>query len=109
MTTAAEKATTIFRRPRAETGFWSWLTIVDHKKIGILYGYTAFIFFVIGGAEALLLRIHLLDVSPLPHVLFGRVVHVPIERAVPVDLHVRDEAHVFVLEDVRHHDGLRPS
>jgi cytochrome c oxidase subunit 1 len=59
MTTAAEKATTIFRRPRAETGFWSWLTTVDHKKIGILYGYTAFFFFVIGGAEALLLRIHL--------------------------------------------------
>ena len=59
MTTAAEKATTIFRRPRAETGFWSWITTVDHKKIGILYGYTAFFFFVIGGAEALLLRIHL--------------------------------------------------
>ena len=59
MTTAAEKATTIFRRPRAATGFWSWLTTVDHKKIGIMYGYTAFIFFVIGGAEALLLRIHL--------------------------------------------------
>ncbi|HKZ18806.1 MAG TPA: cytochrome c oxidase subunit I [Acidimicrobiia bacterium] len=59
MTTAAEKATTIFRRPRAETGFWSWITTVDHKRIGILYGYTAFIFFVIGGAEALLLRIHL--------------------------------------------------
>ncbi|HJQ95632.1 MAG TPA: cbb3-type cytochrome c oxidase subunit I, partial [Acidimicrobiia bacterium] len=59
MTTAAEKATTIFRRPRAETGFWSWVTTVDHKKIGIMYGYTAFVFFLIGGAEALLLRIHL--------------------------------------------------
>ena len=34
MTTAAEKATTIFRRPRAETGFWSWITTVDHKRIG---------------------------------------------------------------------------
>ncbi|HEY3428475.1 MAG TPA: cytochrome c oxidase subunit I, partial [Acidimicrobiia bacterium] len=59
MTTAAEKATTIFRRPRAETGFWSGVTTVDHKKIGIMYGYTAFVFFLIGGAEALLLRIHL--------------------------------------------------
>ncbi|HEX2420675.1 MAG TPA: cbb3-type cytochrome c oxidase subunit I, partial [Acidimicrobiia bacterium] len=59
MTTAAEKATTIFRRPRADAGFWSWVTTVDHKKIGIMYGYTAFVFFLIGGAEALLLRIHL--------------------------------------------------
>ncbi|HEY7564679.1 MAG TPA: cytochrome c oxidase subunit I [Acidimicrobiia bacterium] len=59
MTTAAQKPTTIFRRPVAETGFWSWVTTVDHKKIGIMYGYTAFIFFVVGGLEALLLRIHL--------------------------------------------------
>lgn len=59
MTTAAEHATTIFRRPMAETGFWSWITTVDHKKIGIMYGYTAFIFFIVGGLEALLLRIHL--------------------------------------------------
>ncbi|MGH9893210.1 MAG: cytochrome ubiquinol oxidase subunit I, partial [bacterium] len=59
MTTAAEKVTTIFRRPRGLTGFWSWVTTVDHKKIGIMYGYTAFFFFLIGGAEALLLRIHL--------------------------------------------------
>jgi cytochrome c oxidase subunit 1 len=59
MTTAAERTTTIFRRPAATTGFWSWVTTVDHKRIGIMYGYTAFIFFIIGGLEALLLRIHL--------------------------------------------------
>ncbi|MFN2485263.1 MAG: cbb3-type cytochrome c oxidase subunit I, partial [Acidimicrobiia bacterium] len=59
MTTTTARTTTIFRRPRSETGFWSWITTVDHKKIGIMYGYTAFIFFVIGGVEALLLRIHL--------------------------------------------------
>ncbi len=29
------------RRPKAITGFWSWFTTVDHKKIGILYGGTA--------------------------------------------------------------------
>ncbi len=38
------------------TGIWSWLTTVDHKKIGILYGISAMAFFVIGGIEGLLLR-----------------------------------------------------
>jgi cytochrome c oxidase subunit I len=36
-----------------------WLTTIDHKKIGVLYGVTALIFFVIGGFEAVLLRIQL--------------------------------------------------
>ncbi|MFN8234314.1 MAG: cytochrome c oxidase subunit I [Actinomycetota bacterium] len=44
------------RRPTATHGFWSWFTTVDHKKIGILYGVTAFVFFLIGGTEALLIR-----------------------------------------------------
>jgi Heme/copper-type cytochrome/quinol oxidases, subunit 1 len=43
-------------RPHAKTGWWSWVTTVDHKKIGIMYGVSAFIFFIAGGAEALLLR-----------------------------------------------------
>ena len=29
---------------------------MDHKRIGILYGVTAFLFFLIGGLEALLMR-----------------------------------------------------
>ena len=37
----------------------SWLVTVDHKRIGILYGVSAFTFFLIGGLEALLLRIQL--------------------------------------------------
>jgi cytochrome c oxidase subunit 1 len=41
------------------TGLWSWITTVDHKRIGALYGVTAFIFFLIGGLEALLIRIQL--------------------------------------------------
>ena len=40
-------------------GVWSWLTTVDHKRIGIMYGVTAFLFFLMGGIEALLLRIQL--------------------------------------------------
>jgi cytochrome c oxidase subunit 1 len=41
---------------RSPTGVWSWITTVDHKRIGILYGTTAFLFFLLGGLEALLLR-----------------------------------------------------
>ncbi|MEX2203139.1 MAG: cytochrome c oxidase subunit I [Actinomycetota bacterium] len=55
----AERPRGLLRRPTATTGFWSWFTTVDHKKIGILYGITAFAFFIIGGAEALLIRIQL--------------------------------------------------
>src|ERR687895_1971870 len=42
-----------------KTGLWSWITTVDHKRIGSLYGATAFFFFLLGGLEALLLRIQL--------------------------------------------------
>jgi cytochrome c oxidase subunit 1 len=49
----------LLRRPAATTGFWSWVTTVDHKKIGILYGVTAFFFFIVGGTEALLIRLQL--------------------------------------------------
>src|SRR3954462_9289984 len=51
--------TGILRRPKKSTGFWSWFTTVDHKKIGILYGATALIFFLIAGIEALLIRLQL--------------------------------------------------
>jgi len=43
----------------APTGLWSWLTTVDHKRIGILYGASAFIFFLLGGIEALIIRLQL--------------------------------------------------
>jgi cytochrome c oxidase subunit 1 len=49
----------VLRRPTATTGFWSWFTTVDHKKIGIMYGVSSFVFFVIGGLEALLIRAQL--------------------------------------------------
>ncbi len=58
-TTRPVPTTTIFRRPKAKTGMLGWLTTVDHKRIGIMYGYTAFIFFIVGGVEALLLRVQL--------------------------------------------------
>jgi cytochrome c oxidase subunit 1 len=49
----------IFARPSATTGWWSWMTTVDHKRIGILYGVTAVGFFLVGGIEALLIRLQL--------------------------------------------------
>lgn len=49
----------VFRRPTTMTGWRSWLTTVDHKRIGIMYGATALIFFAFGGLEALLIRAQL--------------------------------------------------
>jgi cytochrome c oxidase subunit 1 len=46
--------------PQSQSGLWSWITTVDHKRIGALYGVTAFIFFLIGGLEALLMRVQLM-------------------------------------------------
>jgi cytochrome c oxidase subunit I len=48
-----------FARPQSEHGFWSWISTVDHKRIGILYGVTAFLFFLVGGTEALMIRMQL--------------------------------------------------
>jgi cytochrome c oxidase subunit 1 len=42
-----------------QSGLWSWLTTVDHKRIGTLYLYTALSFFIIGGIEAVLIRMQL--------------------------------------------------
>ncbi|MDP9363000.1 MAG: cytochrome c oxidase subunit I [Chloroflexota bacterium] len=51
----------VIARPRPRTtGLWSWLTTVDHKRIGILYGVSAFVFFLIGGLEALIIRTQLI-------------------------------------------------
>ncbi len=38
---------------------WSWIATVDHKRIGVMYGVSAFLFFLLGGVEALLLRAQL--------------------------------------------------
>ena len=42
-----------------ERGWTSWLTTTDHKKIGILYLWTVAVFFILGGVEALLIRVQL--------------------------------------------------
>ena len=48
-----------FRRPVQTTGWKSWAFTVDHKKIGIMYGVVAMLFFFVGGFEALLIRAQL--------------------------------------------------
>lgn len=47
------------KRPDRSRGLIDWLTTVDHKKIGILYALSALAFFLIGGIEALLIRLQL--------------------------------------------------
>src|SRR6056297_1792047 len=42
-----------------ETGLWSWLTTVDHKKIGIMFLGAITFFFFVGGIMALLVRTEL--------------------------------------------------
>ncbi len=56
---SSTRSRSLFRRPTAETGWTSWLTTVDHKKIGIMYYVTALFFFIVGGLEALLIRVQL--------------------------------------------------
>src|SRR5438093_10014764 len=46
-------------KPKALEVVWSWLTTVDHKRIGLLYGVSAYVFFLVGGVEALLMRLQL--------------------------------------------------
>jgi cytochrome c oxidase subunit 1 len=45
-------------RPR---GWLEWLTTTDHKKIGLLYLFTTFVFFLLGGVEALIMRLQLAE------------------------------------------------
>ena len=59
MATTAAAPTYAAQTAHEPTGVWSWLTTVDHKRIGILYLYTALFFFVFGGLEAVVLRMQL--------------------------------------------------
>jgi cytochrome c oxidase subunit I len=58
-TQAPARRVDVLRRPKATTGVWSWFTTVDHKKIAIMYMTTALVFLVIGGIEAMLIRLQL--------------------------------------------------
>src|ERR687887_1136437 len=45
--------------PERRAGWVDWVMTTDHKKIGILYLFTTAFFFLVGGVEALLMRIQL--------------------------------------------------
>ena len=45
--------------PERRSGWIDWVTTTDHKKIGILYLFTTAFFFLVGGVEALLMRLQL--------------------------------------------------
>src|SRR6202140_5418074 len=47
------------RAQREPSGWLSWVTTTDHKRIGIMYMVTTFVFFCRGGAEALMMRLQL--------------------------------------------------
>ena len=44
---------------REAHGWTSWITTTDHKRIGIMYMVTTFVFFCLGGVEALMMRLQL--------------------------------------------------
>ena len=62
MATTAAPAQSIPKSASAydeHSGIWSWLATVDHKRIGVLYLFTALSFFLIGGLEAVVIRAQL--------------------------------------------------
>ncbi len=38
-------------------GIWSWMTTLDHKRIGVMYLFTVLFFFLLGGIFAMLIRL----------------------------------------------------
>ncbi len=60
MATTAAAPPYVSTQEPSNTGIWSWLTTVDHKRIGALYLVTALCFFLIGGLEAEIIRMQLM-------------------------------------------------
>src|SRR5579864_8574418 len=49
--------------PRTSKRWVEWIVTTDHKKIGIMYLVLTFVFFMLGGVEALLMRVQLAEPS----------------------------------------------
>ncbi len=56
----AQAAISLERQFAEPKGLGSWLTTVDHKRIGILYFISSFLFFCVGGLMALTMRTQLI-------------------------------------------------
>ena len=57
MTSPAQPVSATRAEPAA--GLYGWVATVDHKRIGILYIVTTLVFFILGGIEAMVLRLQL--------------------------------------------------
>ena len=51
--------TGVLARPTSYAGVWGWITTIDHKRIGVLYGVTALVLMLIAGVEAGIMRMQL--------------------------------------------------
>src|SRR5271154_6640520 len=50
----------VTRRVQTDNRGWtSWFTTTDHKRVGIMYMVLTFCFFILGGVEALVMRLQL--------------------------------------------------
>ena len=72
MATAVPELST--ERPSLVAGLHEWVVTVDHKKIGVMYVLMAIAFLLIGGLEAVLMRVQLLwpRADFLPPVTFNQ-------------------------------------
>ena len=59
----SSQATTMPAARREYSGLLAWLTTVDHKRIGLMYIAASIFFLLIGGLEALLIRIQLAEAN----------------------------------------------
>jgi len=60
VTTVAPAPTVgVFTRPSSDRGLLGWLTTVDHKRLGLLYIFTSFLFMAAASFEAFLIRLQL--------------------------------------------------
>jgi cytochrome c oxidase subunit I len=58
-TTAPTPEIVMHGMPAEQRGWLAWLTTTDHKRIGIMYFVATFVFFILGGVEALIMRLQL--------------------------------------------------
>ena len=88
------------RRSWTQTTVGSWITTSDHKRIGILYIYTGFIYFLLGGLEAALIRAQLLAQGfQFAHhtLVVAKNVGLPLLELLTLELNLGDEARKALL------------
>ncbi len=56
---ASQSESLLYHRTIFKSPVLDWILTIDHKKIGILYTVSAFVFFLVGGLEAMLIRLQL--------------------------------------------------